>query len=206
MKRLILGAAIALIGAGLVPARAEGNLNFNIGQRYMSDSAWEDFDLDTQDSFGLNLDFGEAGAPVHVAFGLNTSGVFDWNEDDNFFNGGDTETAAAELSAGFLWTPKLGGRTRPFLGAGISRVGVTVDLGNDSDSDTAFGFYANGGVFWHITQRLNMGFDVRTLQAAKLAFDANELGVQANAPRGRFKLDANHVQLGFLIGFNWGNQ
>lgn len=207
MKRLILGAAIVLIGASLTPARAEGNANFNIGQRYMSEDFWDDYDLGTQDSFGINVDFGEDGSPFHVAFGLNTSGVLDWESDDSFFGDGEPETAVGELSAGFLWVPKLGKRVQPFLGAGISRVGATLDLGWDEDNDSAFGFYANGGVFWRVTRRLNMGLDVRTLRGAKLQFDATELGFPPDSyPRDRLKIDADHVQVGFLIGFNWGDR
>lgn len=198
MKRAILGAAMVLIGASLVPARAEGNVNFNVGQRYMSDSLWDDFNLDTQDSFGVNVDLGEDGSSIHAAFALNTSGVFDWENDNE-------ETAIGELSAGFLWVPKIKGRLQPFLGAGVSRVGATLDINGD-DSDSVFGFYANGGLFWRVTQRFNMGFDVRTLQGAKLEFDAAELGVPANAPRDRYEIDANHVQIGFLVGFGFGRR
>lgn len=207
MKRTILGAAIVLIGASLAPALAGGNVNFNIGQRYMSDGQWDDFDLDPQDTFGVNVDFGQDGAPIHAAFGLNSSGVFDWDNNDTFFNGGDAETVVAELSAGFLWVPKIKGPIQPYLGAGISRVGATLDLGFDDDSDTAFGFYADGGVFWHVTPRFNMGFDVRTLQGAELEFDAVELGFAPGTyPRDDLEIDANHVQIGFLVGFNWGGR
>ena len=113
---LIVAAALAA-----APAFADGNVNFLIGERRLQNDFWNQTDLDRQGLFGMNFDYGESTWPVRAMFGVHTSGVFDWeSHNDDFGFGSEPEAVVLELSAGAAWMP-LQGRTRPYIGAGLSR-------------------------------------------------------------------------------------
>ena len=185
------------------PASADGNVNFLIGERRFENDFWEDADLDRQGLFGANIDYGDPAWPVRVMFGVHSSGAFDWESGDDAFDfDQDPEAVVIELSAGAAWMP-LEGRTRPYIGLGVSRVGAWIDL-VDEDYDSTFAFYANGGIFWRLGSSFNFGFDVRTLQGADLRFDAIDLGFAPGTyPNDRLEIDADHLQFSFAIGFGW---
>ena len=193
---LIVAAALAA-----APAFADGNVNFLIGERRLQNDFWNQTDLDRQGLFGMNFDYGESTWPVGAMFGVHTSGVFDWeSHNDDFGFGSEPEAVVLELSAGAAWMP-LQGRTRPYIGAGLSRVGAWVDLASD-DADGTFAYYAHAGVFWRLGSNFNFGFDVRTLQGADLRFDATKLGL-TGYPNNRVEVDADGTQVAFAIGFGW---
>ncbi len=192
--------------AAASPALAAGNANFILGERYLDDMFWESADLDRQGLFGANIDYGESGWPVRVMFGIHGSGVLDWNDSDDVFGFGDEpEAAVVELSLGAVWMPPTG-RIQPYLGLGASHVYARVDLGAGSENDSLFAAYANGGVFWRIGERLNVGFDGRLLRGSDFRFNAVELGYAPGTfPRDRIEVSADDFQIGFLVGFGWGD-
>ena len=191
--------AAALVSA---PALADGNVNFLIGERRLQNDFWDRTDLNRQGLFGMNFDYGDSTWPVRAMFGVHTSGVFDWNAGNDVPGFGDPQAFVAELSAGAAWMP-LQGRTRPYLGAGLSHVGAWVDLFSE-DYDSTFAYYVHGGVFWRLGSSFNFGFDVRTLQGADLRFNAGKLGLPPSEyPNGRVDVDANGTQISFAIGFGW---
>ncbi len=200
--RIVLLTSLAAIVSS-PPASADGNVNFLIGERQFESDFWERADLDDQGLFGVNIDYGDPAWPVRAMFGVHSSGVFDWESgDDPFDFEEDPEAMVVELSAGAAWMP-LQGRTRPYIGAGVSRVGAWGDVAGD-DSDSSFGFYAHGGIFWRLGSNFNFGFDVRALEGTDLTFDASDLGFSPGTyPDDRIDLDADHVQFSFAIGFGW---
>ncbi len=200
--RIVLLTSLAGVPASL-PASADGNVNFLIGERRLENDFWKSTDLERQGLFGVNIDYGDPAWPVRAMFGAHSSGVFDWESDNDFFDlDADPEAMVVELSAGAAWMP-LEGRTRPYLGIGVSRVGAWVDVVGD-DYDSSFGFYAHGGIFWRLGSNFNFGFDVRALEGTDLTFDANDLGyLPGTYPEDRIDLDADDVQFSFAIGFGW---
>jgi opacity protein-like surface antigen len=202
MKHLFLTAICLGVFFASAPALADGNVNFLIGERRLQEDFWERTDLDRQGLFGMNFDYGQPTWPIRAMFGVHTSGAFDWDSGDNVPGFGDPEAVVVELSAGAAWMP-LQGRTRPYIGAGVSRVGAWVDLFSD-DYDSSFAYYVHGGVFWRLGSNFNFGFDLRTLQGSDLRFDAIKLGLPPSEyPDGRLRIDADGAQISFAIGFGW---
>jgi opacity protein-like surface antigen len=177
-RGFLLMAVIALVAGNALAA--DGNVNFILGQRNLSDEVWEFVDLDSQPLFGVNADFGGEGWPVHVAVGVNISAD----------TSGDLTAAIADLSVGGLWVPRKGKTVRPYLGAGVSTVGVAIDDDFDDETDQSFGFYANGGVFFRLGSHFNIGADLRMVRGT--SFEV--LGAE---------FDADYVQLGLLLGVGW---
>jgi hypothetical protein len=177
--------ALVVLVAGNAFA-ADGNVNFVLGQRNLSDDLWdfESLGLDTQPAFGVNADFGGEGWPVHFAVGLNVSAD----------TGGDVTVAVADISFGALWLPRKGKLVRPYLGAGISSVGIGVDDDFDDETDQSIGLYANGGVYFQIGSHFNIGADLRLLEGTSFELPGIVPG---------FEFDADYLQLGLLLGVSW---
>lgn len=176
--------AAMLAGTAL---EAAGNANFILGQRSMRDDIFEFIDQDQQPLFGVNVDFGGAEWPVQMQVGLHVSA-----ESTTFAFDETLDTATADVSFGVVWYPIKDRTTRPYVGGGFSSIGVAADDGFDSESDQSFAAYINGGVFWRLGQRFNIGLDLRINRGGEVT-----LGDETFA--------TDYEQLGLLLGFGWGN-
>jgi len=200
MSRNVQAAILVLLLAALAPiaALAGGNANFTIGQRDLG-SDWDP--LDGQLMFGAVVDWGADDWPVHLAWGLNVSA----DTQDNVYGSSVEFTAAyAELSFGVLWLPIKDKPIRPYLGAGIAGVsaayeaeafGVSID-----DDDQDFGYYLNGGVYWRLGPRFNLGVDLRYGGGTEFDFTfpfEDEF-------EETFRADGGYFAYSLLLGFGWG--
>jgi len=193
MKRWLGFTLVALAAVAVIaPARAEDvNLNFYpIAPRYLDKDFWDP--IETQYSFGGTVDFGKAGWPLHLAFGLNGS-AGDSNNFDPVAIGGVTGTIN-ELSFGIakVWDTK--GSTRPFVSGGVSFVNARIEadtfLGTVDDKDSTIGGWIEGGVYWRLTPHFNFGLFGRTLLGTKITL----FGVDG---------DADYWELGPMLGWSW---
>ena len=187
MKRQILlwaGFVLAMVAAA-TPALAEGNANFVLGGRWLDEDEWEP--VEEQGVFGVTVDFGKASWPVHLAAGFMVSSK---DEDEGAV---DITGTVSELSFGVLklWEE---GNVHPYVGGGLAAVSGEVEVegpGGDASADASSGaIYAQGGVFWRIGRRFNIGGDVRVLFGSDLEDDG-------------FERDADYFQLGLLLGWGW---
>jgi len=174
----------ALLAGGVL--EAAGNANFILGQRSFRDDVFELFDQDQQSLFGANIDFGGQSWPVHMVVGLHLSAESTTVLDETI------DTAVADLSFGAVWYPMKGSTTRPYLGAGVSSLGVAVDDGFDTEDDQTFAAYINGGVFWRLGRRFNIGLDLRVSRGGEVTLFA-------------IPIETDYEQLGLILGFGWGD-
>jgi len=169
-------------------AHAGGNANFLLGQRNMNDKdtfKQDGLDLSSPTSFGADIDFGGKDWPVNLVAGLHVSA-----EQDTDAAGFDVTVAIADVAFGVNWTIVKDGKVRPYLGAGLSSVGVAVDDDVDDDADQSLGYWAHGGVLFRLGSRLNIGLDARILRGTDLTvFDTD--------------FDADYEQYSAFLGFGW---
>jgi len=194
--RLMIGSAV--LGLALItcatPALADGNANFVLGARSLDEDFWTP--TDSQAVFGVTVDFGGPQWPVNLAIGYYSS----YDKDTALVDVGpvpstaDLEGSVGELSFGVLKTWKKG-NVRPFLGGGASFVEATGKFSapggfSDDDSSGSAGAYVEGGVYWRLARRLNIGLHARIVGGS----DVTLFGVDGNADYGQF---------GFLVGWGW---
>ena len=176
------------------PAFAGGNANFVLGGRQLDKDFWEP--MDEQSVFQATVDFGKKGWPIHLAVGVGTSA----EEKDNQFNPftatfDKLTRSVSELSFGVMkiWEPR--GNIRPFVGGGLSSVTATFEddnptIGKITQDDTSPGFYVQGGVFWRIGTRFNIGLEARMLRGTDISI-------------GGADGDADYDQFGLVLGWGW---
>lgn len=192
-------AFLVLVLATFAPAAvlAGGNLNFTLGQRDLG-SEWEP--LDSQFMFGAVVDWGMDDWPVHLAWGLNVSAD---SQENIYGTSVDFDVAFAEISFGGVWLPIRNKPFRPYLGAGIASVaaayqvdgyGISVD-----ENDQDFGYYVNGGVYWRLGPRFNLGLDLRYGGGSEF-----DLAVPGEFGSQTIRVDGGYFAYSLLLGFGWG--
>ena len=189
--------AAALLAASTASAvDMAGNVQFVIGQRYMSDDLWKPLDEPTV--FGVEIDFAPASSPVHVALGLQFAGDSgNATVEDPFLGAtGSVDSTLFEFSTGFLWHPVKKAIVRPYLGAGALMMVAANDttwgvFDDDGESDQSFGFYGNAGLFFKVGDHFNIGIDGRIVRGTNITLAGREL-------------DADYEQVAILLGFSWG--
>ncbi len=167
------------------PARAGGNANFLLGERWMTDSSkWDPWD--SQDLFGVTVDFGAAKWPVHLETGFHGS-----SKTENVF-GTDVTGSADEFFFGVnkTWDVGKGRKVHPFAGGGVSSVTAKLEASGASIDDTSAGYYVHGGVFWRLGHRFNLGFDFRALGGTSMNFQGLEF-------------NSNYTQAALILGWGW---
>lgn len=185
-------AAGVLVASGASAEDMSGNVQFLVGQRYMSDY-WKPLDRPTM--FGVIVDFAPESSPVRVALGGQFALASKSVTDPVFGKTGDVNAGMFEFSAGFLWLPVRKGVVRPYLGAGA--VLITAGIGNDwadwgsGDTDTSFGFYGNAGLYFKVGDTFNIGLDGRIVRGTSIQLGPDEG-------------DANYEQVSLLLGFSFG--
>jgi len=192
MRRFVL-ALVLVLSLSAAPRAADmtGNVQFLLGQRWLSDS-WGDV-KDEPSVFGVEVDFAPVTSPVHVALSMQLAG--DSSTLPGPLTSGDVDVGFFEFSAGFLWLPVKKAVVRPYIGGG----GLTMAAatGNDfllfgaDEHDQSFGFYANAGVFFKVGDHFNIGVDGRAVRETSFEL-------------GPLEVDGDYDQLSFLIGFSWG--
>ncbi len=204
----ILKSLIVLAAMVAVPAfGGGGDANILFGQKVIDDNVLDFAGVDGQSQFGVavTLDFDW---PVDLAFDLLSSSdsaartvmagtPINYNT--------SVDTMEFDVGVRKLW----GDRLQPYAGAGLAWLtldatqrmsgtlvgGGTFDTLVIDDSDSAIGIWLNAGLLCRVTDRFNIGFDVRNSSAdAKLnpVSDPNKV-----------KLEAGGTQYGIALGFHW---
>lgn len=171
-----------------------GNLNFFLGSKTLEKDDWAP--LDEQGEIGIKVDFKKKDWPLSIAIDLMSSAAM---EDNYFYIPGygtsyyELEGYTSELGLGVrkIWdgSPSI----RPFIGGGVAIISGEIEARTGfvsiSDSDSSMGLWIEWGVYWAVTEHLNLGFDMRFSDAEIELF-----GVEGEAGGGHF---------GALIGYHW---
>jgi len=182
--RVFLSAAV-LVVTGLIglPASAETNINFFLGQKMLDGDADP---AENQIEFGATTTFGNPEWPVQLAGDLLASA------DSETQGGIEVEVATVELAFGVrkIWKK---GKVRPFVGGGLALISGVIEFDtptlNTDDDDSALGPWIDAGVFWKLGDAFNLGFDVRYSSA-----EIDLIGAD-------FKAGGEHV--GLLAGWSF---
>jgi hypothetical protein len=187
-RRLLPVALGALLTASA--ASAGPQVNFFLGQKAL-DGDWNP--IDRQAELGAVMTFGREAWPVQIAADVLVAG-----EDGTLPGAVDVKGATYELASGVrkIWGKKA---FHPFAGAGVAIVGAKVELesaaGSADDTDTSVGPWIDGGVFWRLGMRFNLGVNVRWSHA-----DVDlDFGPGIPSP----EMDAGGLHYGLLLGFGW---
>ena len=187
-----------------------GNVNFFLGQKSLDDAAWAPGDQ--QFEVGVETSWGKYSWPVLLAVD------FFWSKDQPTVDAPPSETFSGEES---LSTMELGlgfrkiwraGSARPYWGAGVVVIearqekikeerlgGVPFGVSTVKHSARGIGGWLDGGVFWRMTQRFNLGLAVRYSLAAA---DLLEYSVRARDYREDW-FNAGGFHAGLILGWGW---
>jgi hypothetical protein len=172
----------------------EVNINFALGGKALDEDDWGD--ADGQGLFGVKTTFGKPDWPVYVALDSIGSGKTEQQlvttpvlaEVDLF-------QATSEFDAGVrkIWKA---GKARPFVGGGFGiitgRQETNIQLLTIDDTDSTLGLWLNGGCFWRLGKRFNIGVDLR-LSAGEVELFGRDV-------------QAGGTSLALLLGWGWGGQ
>jgi hypothetical protein len=189
---LVLAGLLAVVPSAA--ARADGNVNFFLGQKFLN-SDWEDdeseLDLSEQGEIGALFSWRGRDWPVYLAFDILGS------SDEETVGGVDFKGSTGEFDFGVRWQ-STGRSVRPFFGGGLAFVGgeLEVDLGGPDleIDDDAMGLWVDGGVVWRLGKRFNLGFEGRFTKAE----------LEADFGGESVDIEGGGVHLGMLLGFGWG--
>lgn len=190
--RLSLPILVLVLAAA--PALASGNANFVFGVRNVDTGEDDLSEVEDQGALGVNVDFTTGDLPFAWVIGFHVSGA---EEDVDLGPGfeGDLSFGLAELSFGLGWTWEAGS-ARPYVGGGLTLVSAAVDLdldvpGFDFDADDESGaLYGDGGVYWRIGERFNLGVGGRVVLGTDIELEGAEI-------------DADYAQAHGVIGWGW---
>ena len=209
--RYFVVAAAVLFAAGSAVVHAETNLNFVLGKKYLDSDDWPVGD--NQGSLSFLSTFGPRSWPIQIAIDLMVSGFtessFEIDRPGVEITGDDVVQATYELGVGVrkIWRT---GRARPFVGGGLAiiwaRQGrvefllpppegdhpdvITRPPMIISEEDEAPGAWVDGGIFWRLGKRFNIGLEAR-YSRAELSFTGREV-------------QAGGFNLGLILGWGWG--
>ncbi len=162
-----------------------GNANLTLGMKYLDDVDWDP--VDDQGEIGISFDFRHRDWPVSIALGLLASA----EEDD--YDVFDIEGSTSEVRLGIrkIWEPDL--TMRPFFGAGLAYVDAEYEVETSgqrvSADDSGLGFWFEGGIYWTLNTKLNLGFNIGYSDA-----EVTFLGSDAEA-------GGSHLAL--ILGYHW---
>ncbi len=184
LSMAVLATLLILTSAG--PAVAgTGDVNFFLGQKMLKKSDWEPFE--NQPEFGAEVSFGKQDWPVLIATDLFGSA----RERTEFGVKVTASTSELDIGVRKIWEK---GRIRPYIGGGFGSIEgkVEAETGGStvSSSDSAFGAWLGGGVFWRIGTRFNIGASARWSQA--------KINAEPNT-----EVEAGGFHLGLLLGWGW---
>lgn len=184
--RFVLALLPFLLAAPVSAAFAGGDANILFGIKPLDQDEWGP--VEDQGALGAEVTFGREAWPIWIAIDyFATAGV---QEDIQIFGipSQDIVGSTVEFDLGVrkIWGKK---KTRPFLGGGVGLIGATLDLDIDDDSDATAGLWINGGVFWRLGSRFNIGGTVRYSDAEVTIFDQD--------------VQAGGFTYGLLLGWGW---
>ena len=182
-------------------AATKGHVHF-LGGNYMLNDEDDTDPLEDLTQFGVELSIAPEKYPVMVAVDLLVaSGDESQTESVAGFSAElDIELDLTELAVGVR---KIWGEAsvRPFIGGGIGFVqaeatfDVTVETplgnvsGSEDEEDDALGFWAQGGVFWRLGSRFEIGGQIR-YNTAEVEVDDEEI-------------DVGGLEYGIILGWGW---
>lgn len=182
MKKLVCVSALVLVllvvwsGAALA-AGARGNVNLLLGYKYLDDDAWDDLELDEQDSVGLMFDINPGAWPISIAADFLKS-------DDDGVAGVDGETQEIDLGVRWYSNP-ISQIIRFYAGGGLGLIEAEIE----GESDDEFGLWLNGGIVFTIVKHLNLGLDLRYSMAEVELYGED--------------VDAGGLTTSLLVGFHF---
>jgi opacity protein-like surface antigen len=186
-KKNVLAAACVAVALCGIPAFADGNVNFSLGDRSLNDNSTAP--VDEQMFVGGTMDFRVKDWPVNLAGGLYRSSKSD------SIQGIDVEATITEASFGAIKNWSVLHNMHPFAGGGLTMVKVEAEISDNVSSvkadDTNLGAYAEGGVYWTLSEVMNLGVQGRFTH-----------GPSANL--GGADFDPDYFQVGVIAGFGWG--
>lgn len=198
-RLLILGAVAATILAagGVLRSHAgewTGDVSFILGVKALDESDWEP--VDQQAEFAAAVSWGKKDWPVRIATDLvgtaQEKNISQFDPEFGFFSG-DLTGSTSELAFGVrkVWTV---GNARPFVGGGLAfirgEIKFSVSGFDVSQSDTAVGPWIDGGAFWRLGKRFDIGVEAR-ISRAKIE------------PVSGIEMEAGGSHLGLILGFGW---
>lgn len=156
---------VALTVVAHSPARAgswDVDINFLLGAKYLNND-WDfpEADFSTMGTFGVNTSWAPKEWPVRIAADVLGNAQVRENVAGS---GGDLTAGTSEFAFGVrkIWKTKA---TRPYLGGGLNVTYASIEAefgGLKAKTDgNAVGAWVNGGVFWRLGKRFNIGFDLR---------------------------------------------
>lgn len=171
----------------------EVNINFLLGSKGLDDDDWGD--ADRQSAFAVETTFGETSWPVYVA--LDLLGSVHYDEFQVLFPRGEVDVFQATTEFDFgvrkIWKS---GKARPFVGGGFGIIGGSQEIPTGiglltvDDSDATLGMWFNGGAFWRLGKKFNIGVDFRLSGGEVTLFGQD--------------VQAGGATLGLLLGWGWG--
>jgi len=173
-----LSACVALLVLAAPSFGTDYQVNFFLGQKMLDKEDWEP--AEDQSEFGAITTFGGEDWPVHIAADLLGS------QEDVTEMGIDATASTTELDFGVR---KIWGKNKlhPFLGGGLAVINGEIEALGVSVDDDGTGYWIDGGLFWRLGKRFNIGFEARYSRA-----DITLLGVDG---------DAGGEHIGLILGF-----
>lgn len=182
--RILLALSVLLLAS--YPVLAKGNANFVLGARALDEDQWQP--LDDHAAFGVNVDFGKDDWPVTIVLGSHSS------TDATVLFIIDIDLDVTEFSVGVQKTWDQYTHARPYISGGLAFISgdLTGSYGAFSagDDDSSGAVFFDGGIFWRIGTRFNLGVNARFVAGSDLTI----AGVD---------VDVDYVQVGGLIGWGW---
>lgn len=178
MRQLLMLVATALVITSTPCFAMEYQVNFFLGQKMLDEDDWAP--TEDQTEFGVVTTFGGENWPVHIA--VDVLGSSEETTEMSI----DLTGSTSEFDFGVrkIWGRK---KIRPFLGGGIALINGEFEVLGASFDDDGTGYWANGGVFWRLGRRFNIGVEARISRAEITLFG---IDVQAGG---------EHI--GLILGF-----
>jgi opacity protein-like surface antigen len=154
-------------------------LSFSVGQNSLDEGDYEP--VEDQIALGVGLSHEPPGSFVGWELGL----IGSYDEDD-VAGFGDIESSTWELYGGVRKTLVRGEKVRPYVGGGVSLVGVRYEVLGFDDDDSSLAAYAHAGVEVAVSPGFALGLDLRGLFGS----DIDLFGVDT---------DADSTQLEFFL-------
>ena len=159
------------------PTRSMGNISFFLGKKFLDRKDWEPFDKHDEWGILLDLKFEETW-PIFIAVDLLHS---------------EDEAKTTELNIGVrkVWDNSM--QVHPFIGGGLALIkaeieGTALDTPLPKDK-IGGGIWIGGGVYWTLSQHLNLGLNLRWSKA-KLS-------------RAFQQIDVGGKHAGLTLGYHW---
>jgi len=199
-RRVVSTLAAVVVMLVTVPGvSAETNINFLLGAKALDSEDWDPGE--GQGELAVMTTFGPEKWPVQIALDLLGTGTSDETFRQSTLEGSVRGFSLTQSTVEFdfgvrkIWQK---GKARPFVGGGIASIWATQErllrsppgfggrdpflperpdilpFGVVSDTDNGVGGWIDGGIFWRLTRRFNLGLEAR-LSGAKVTLHGEEV-------------------------------